>query len=487
MAINLRTKFKLSQGDVVGACFPNCPDFPLAALGIIEAGLIISTYNPLYTPEEVARQIVNSGTKVMICLTDNYKIIKSAVDMSKKDVKIICIKTPTASLETGAINFHELTNYDEVKSKKLPELNVGPNDTVFLPYSSGTTGMPKGVMLTHRNLISNAIMFQAKLGDDYITMPTTDQHQDTLLTILPLFHIAGWTGNFLARMSTGCKLVTLPMFKPETFLSALATHKPDTLGAVPPIVLFLGMADAVQPKHTDSLRVVISGAAPLGAKDVERFWTKAPHVKFIQGYGLTETSPITLIQAIGSTNFASVGSPTTGTQAKIIALDDPTMKGQGANVSGEILVRGPHIMKGYHNNETATKETIVKGGWLRTGDIGYFDDNGQFYITDRLKELIKVKGFQVAPAELEEVLRSHPAVADAAVIGVPCQATGEAPRGFIVPKPNVEVNLEKILEFAAEKLAVYKRLESVVMVEAIPKNATGKILRRELKKQVGLV
>lgn len=270
------------------------------------------------------------------------------------------------------------------------------------------------------------------------------------------------------------------------------------------------------------LTTIYSLLTVTGRSEVERFRdSKAPQVKFSQGYGLTESSPVAMMQAIGNMvlnftlpffihktiglinflqNFGSIGSPSPATQAKVVNVDDPELVGMGPGETGEILIRGPHIMKGYYKNEAATKETIVKNGWLRTGDIGYYDKNFQFYITDRMKELIKVKGFQVAPAELEEILKCHPHVAgmqllqqfiktsakisvisDAAVIGVPHQSSGEIPRGYIVAKPNAKIDKQHILAFVQDKVAPYKRLESVVVVDEIPKNATGKILRREIK------
>jgi 4-coumarate--CoA ligase len=221
----------------------------------------------------------------------------------------------------------------------------------------------------------------------------------------------------------------------------------------------------------------------LGKSDAEKFLEKAPNANFFQGYGLTEASPVVLMSPIGSKNFGSVGFPSPDTEAKIVRLDDPEFRGVGPNESGELLVRGPQIMQGYLNNEKATKETITDDGWLRTGDIAYYDDNQEFYITDRLKELIKVKGFQVPPAELEEVLRGHPDIIDAAVIGIPDKCSGELPRAYVVCK-NPKLTENDVQQYVAEKVAEYKRLDGgVEFLEAIPKNATGKIMRKDLKEK----
>jgi 4-coumarate--CoA ligase len=249
-------------------------------------------------------------------------------------------------------------------------------------------------------------------------------------------------------------------------------------------VIFFNNYDKIGPQHTQSIRHCLCGAAPLGGSDIEKFLKIAPQINFISAYGLTEASPVTHGCYKGTKSIASVGSPVNNLESKIVTIGDAEFKGLGPNESGELLVRGPNVMIGYHNNEAATKDTLTPDGWLRTGDIGFYDDNHEFFITDRLKELIKVKGYQVAPAELEEVLRMHPEIADAAVIGIPNAATGELPRAYIVKTQNSNINEKIIKDYVAEKVAEYKRLEGgVEIVEQIPKNATGKILRRELKKR----
>lgn len=212
-----------------------------------------------------------------------------------------------------------------------------------------------------------------------------------------------------------------------------------------------------------------------------------PGVDFMQGYGMTETSPAILINVKATKRFASCGGPASGSEAKICAVDDPLFRGLPANQSGELLVRGPQVMLGYYNNEQATAESLLPGGWLRTGDVAHYDELGYFYVTDRLKELIKVKGFQVPPAELEALLRTHPLVADAAVMGVPHASSGEVPLAFVVRKTGAEVTEQQLQDFVAEKVAAFKRLEGGVrFVAEIPKNSTGKILRRQLKQMYGL-
>ncbi|XP_050069252.1 uncharacterized protein LOC126557500 [Anopheles maculipalpis] len=483
LAIRLQRKLKLTSSNTLAICLPNIPEFPLVTFGAIEAGLIVTTINPIYTAEEISRQLVDSDAKILIGLASNYAVLKEAAEQAKRDIPIVCIRcTNDESLPDGAIDFFELSNPKGIHYSELRQHDRTADDVVFLPYSSGTTGLPKGVELTHLNIVANSEMLGVKAGNGTVVLPTTDTFQDVLPCVLPFFHIYGLTVTMISKLQLGCKLVTLPNFKPDTFLNALAEHKGSVLHLVPPIIIFLGHHEGVKPKHTESIRNVFSGAAPMGTPDAERFTARAPHAEFIQGYGLTETAPVVMMGALGSRNYASVGSPCPRTQAKIVDLNDPTNTALGPNMSGELLVRGPQVMKGYHNNRKATEDMIIEGGWLRTGDIAHYDDNLQFYITDRLKELIKVKGFQVPPAELEELLRSHESVVDAAVVGMPHPVAGEVPRAFVVAKPGSRVTEDELKAFIAEKVAVYKRLDGgVTFLDSIPKNASGKILRRQIK------
>ncbi|XP_053670905.1 uncharacterized protein LOC128721203 [Anopheles nili] len=483
LAIRLQRKMNLGFGSTVAICLPNIPEFPLITFGAIEAGLVVTTINPIYNAEEISRQLVDSDAKILVGLASNYAVLKEAMHQAKRDIPIVCIRcTNDESLPAGSIDFAELSNPTGIHYSELRPHDRTADDIVFLPYSSGTTGLPKGVELTHLNIVSNSEMLGAKAGTGTVVLPTTDTFQDVLPCVLPFFHIYGLTVTMISKLQQGCKLVTLPNFRPDTFLHALAEHKGTVLHLVPPIIIFLGHHEGVKSEHTSSIRNVFSGAAPMGTPDAERFTARVPNVEFIQGYGLTETAPVVLMAALGSRNYASVGSPCPRTQAKIVDLNDPTNTALGPNMSGELLVRGPQVMKGYHNNRKATDEMIIEGGWLRTGDIAHYDEDLQFYITDRLKELIKVKGFQVPPAELEELLRSHPSVADAAVVGTPHPVSGEVPRAFVVAKPDARVSEDTLKEFIAEKVAAYKRLEGgVTFVDSIPKNASGKILRRQLK------
>lgn len=370
----------------------------------------------------------------------------------------------------------------DVDFSKINKTDQNPDDICVLPFSSGTSGLPKGVMLTHNNITANCEMLDVNLPIHKLTLPTTNDFQDVFPCVLPMFHIYAFTIILISKLSLGCKIVTLSKFDPFDFLSMLAEHRATFLFLVPPLILFLANTEHLRPHHLKYVRTITSGAAPLGALDVQRLLDRAPHIECLQGYGMTETSGLAFISALGSSNTGSIGSPAASTDVKICKIDDTTFTGVDVNESGELMLRSPSVTQGYFNNPEANAESLLNGGWLRTGDIACYDQNGLFYIKDRLKELIKVKGYQVPPAELEEVLRSHPNVLDAGVIGVEHAKYGEVPRAFIVKKNGVNVTEKELEEFVKRKVADYKQLlGGVQFIEVLPKTLTGKILRRQLK------
>ncbi|CAG9862854.1 unnamed protein product [Phyllotreta striolata] len=478
----LRHAFKLQKGDVVGILLPNCPEFGIAVLGVLEAGLTITTMNPIYTPVEISKQLLDSNTKVLITQAQAISTAKAALQLAKKDIPIVAIKRyQNDSLPSGVVDFEELVN-NEVSIPDVPYVNS--NDIAVLPYSSGTTGLPKGVELTHYSIISN--ISQISHEDFNFYDITTDNYQDVSVTVLPYFHIYGFALNLLNMMHKGCKTVTLEKFSPEIYVSVLKKHRPSLLYVAPPLVLFLISHSGVKSEYFDRLKMLMSAAAPLGLTDEERFIRKVrKEINMCQGYGLTEASPvITMIPnktKRSEKNSGGVGKVLPNTLVKFINPEDPSGTPIAAYEKGELLMKGPQVMKGYHNREEETKKAFLDG-WLRTGDIGYYNDENVVFITDRIKELIKVKGYQVAPAELEAIIRDHPLVDDAAVIGIPHPQHGEVPRAYVVPKKNSALDEENVQNHVADKVASYKRLQGGVRIlESIPKNTTGKILRRQLK------
>lgn len=487
---NFTRTLGLRKGDTIAILALNVPEYILVVLGCIQAGLRVSPINPGYTAEEVKRQLIDSNAKLLFTLNNIWSTAQSAVQGIPANIPIVVIRQEQAeSLPSGAIKFDDIiatpardTTWEEVEL----------NDDVLLPYSSGTTGLPKGVQLSHRNVVANHIQAQTK--EVQFIQDTTATTQDVVPVILPMYHMYGLGVIALPLFSKGVKLITIPKFSSKVFLTTLINHKPNLLYAAPPIVLmFLNNAD-IKKVHMETLRTTLCGAAPLGATDIQRFQEKCNgKVDLLQLYGLSETSPITHMQTANLPNCVKLGGsgiPVANTECKIVRADDDsqTPLGLGPNQSGELLIRGPQIMKGYHKNPESTKKSIIKDGWLRTGDIAHYDDDGHFFITDRLKELIKVSGYQVAPAELEEILRGHPAISDAAVIGVPHARSGEAPKAFVVLKPTAKgeggaaITAKDIETFVGDKVAKHKQLMGGVhFLNSIPKNPSGKILRRELK------
>jgi acyl-CoA synthetase (AMP-forming)/AMP-acid ligase II len=365
----------------------------------------------------------------------------------------------------GAVPFESLRG-DGI----VPEAQIVPGeDLLVLPYSSGTTGLPKGVMLTHTNLVANIAQTQVL---------ETIEEAEVLIGILPFYHIYGMTVIMRMALRNGATIVTMPRFDLEHFLQLLQDYRVTTAYLVPPIILALAKHPLVDNYDLSHLKYITSGAAPLPeAVGVECRDRLGCTVK--QGYGLTETSPVTHISPrSGNTPLTAVGYCVANTQLRIADVDTGAPLSTGE--SGEIWIKGPQVMKGYHQNPEATAAMIDGDGWLHTGDVGYVDGEGYLYVIDRVKELIKFKGLQIAPAELEAVLLEHPDLADAAVIPIPDEEAGEVPKAFVVLKKGRELSAESIIEFAAERVAPYKRIRQLEFVDQIPKVPSGKILRREL-------
>ncbi|TGZ55917.1 uncharacterized protein [Temnothorax longispinosus] len=469
----------LNKGDVVALVAPNLPDTVLGFLGSSSAGLVVTTVNPLYTAEEMPRQLLKANAKAVITSSAIASTVLVATRAClPRETPVIVIDDKTGSIPEGLIPFDDLITRGKSLSSVNPDTTC--DDIAVLPFSSGTTGLPKGVMLTHRNLVSNIMMTQSSIN---VFQPTTSTYQEVFPTFLPIFHIYGMNALTFPRLTFGGKIVTIPKFVPETFLNVLEKQKATALYVVPPVVLFLTASPLVKKHHFEHMHMMMSGAAPLAKTDVDRFYEKYsidPNVfKFHQGYGLTESSPVAFVEH--GHKYSSIGRNIANCQARLVDIttqEDVSTTGQ----TGELWLKGPHIMKGYLDDEAATKNTLTEDGWLKTGDIAYFDEDFDFYITDRLKELIKVKGFQVPPAELEALLRMHPDVVEAAVIGIPHARHGEVPKAFVVVSKGKKPTEDDIKNFVKGKVSDYKQLEGgVTFVDEIPKNPSGKILRSKLK------
>jgi acyl-CoA synthetase (AMP-forming)/AMP-acid ligase II len=455
------------KGDVFAIYSPNVPEYAVAFHAVATLGGINTTINPLYTPHELAHQLKDAGARYLLTIPMFLEKAQAAAAEAGGIEEIFVFGEAE-----GATPFASLLQSDG----QLPPVTIDPkNDVVVLPYSSGTTGLPKGVMLTHYNLVANIRQCSSVPSAQGLQL-TED---DVVLGLLPFYHIYGMVVIMSWALSKGATVVTLPKFDMEMFLTTLQNHKITYAYLVPPIVLGLAKHPLVDKFDLSSLRMIVSGAAPLGS-ELEGAVRQRLNVSITQGYGMTEASPVTHFNTdlpAGNLKPGSVGPTVPNTITRVV--DIATRENLGPNREGELWVSGPQVMKGYLNNPQATAATVDGEGWLHTGDTGFADEDGYFWIVDRVKELIKYKGLQVAPAELEALLVSHPAVADAAVVGIPDEEAGELPKAFVVRKG--DVTEEEIMAFVAEHVAPYKRIRFVQFIDQVPKSPTGKILRRVLK------
>ena len=449
------------RGDVFAIYAPNIPEYAVIFHAVATLGGINTTINPLYTADELAKQLNDSGARFLVTIGLFLEKAQAAAAKSKVE------EVFTFDGAAGSTPFASLA-----VEGAPPKVAIDPQrDLVVLPYSSGTTGLPKGVMLTHHNLVAN--ICQVNGFQDLRPLDETD----TLIGVLPFFHIYGMVVIMSLGLSRGATVVTMPQFDLETFLGLLQQHHVTMAHLVPPIVLGLAKHPVVDKFDLSALKVIFSGAAPLGAA-VAQEAGKRLGCQVIQGYGLTETSPVTHLSSDQPALMrpGSIGHPVPNSEVQIV--DIVSGKSLGPRQEGELWVRGPQVMQGYLNQPQATAQVIDGEGWFRTGDIAYADEDGYFYIVDRLKELIKYKGAQVAPAELEALLLTHPDIVDAAVIPSPDEAAGEVPKAYVVRKG--ELTAEAVMAYVADKVAPTKRVRLVEFIEQIPKSASGKILRRVL-------
>ncbi|XP_034941447.1 4-coumarate--CoA ligase 1-like [Chelonus insularis] len=481
LATSLR-KSKLRPGDTIAIILPNVIEYGILLLGASEAGLRVTLVNPLATAEEIRKQLINSETSAVITASWKYPIIQDSISNNTSiKLPVIIVEDGTGSIPSGTINFKDLIS-DSVEEfeKTGQKTERNPNeDTFVLPYSSGTTGPPKSVSLTHRNLVANC--FQIRAESEAICPWALRTNQEIVPLFLPLFHAYGLTSILNTYLSCGGKIICIPQFSSSTLFEVLEKNKVTAIYAVPPIIQLLANDKRLTPKHVANVEFLASAAAPLSNAVAEKLIERAgTHFLFTQGYGLTETSPV-VAQSL-KCPLGSTGLILPQTKLRIVGCNDENKnKNLGVNEVGEIFVKGPQVMKGYYKNPQATQE-CMEGEWFKTGDLGLIDDQGFLYIKGRLKELIKVQGYQVAPAELEDVILGHEKVADVAVIGVPHERYGEIPKAFIVPKPNMRIDEQELKEFVAKRVAKYKHLGHITITDTIPKSPAGKILRRELLK-----
>jgi 4-coumarate--CoA ligase len=449
-------------GDVLGVMAPNLPEYAVLFHGVAMSGGTITTINPTYTAHEVHHQLNDAGASLLVTIPMFLEVATEGAEGTGV-TDVFVLGEATGGAASAAELFGEPLDAPVV---------VDPlDDVVVLPYSSGTTGLSKGVMLTHHNLVANIaqVLSASGMGSD-----------DVVMAVLPFFHIYGMQVLMNTGLRAGATIVTMPRFDLEEFLRLHQECGVTRSFVAPPIVVALAKHPIVDQYDLSHVQQIFSGAAPLSAELAAEASARLG-CEVVQGYGMTEMSPVSHLTTVGGFKPGSVGVTAPSTQTRIV--DPATGESLGVDADGEVWVRGPQVMKGYLNNAAATAETLDADGWLHTGDIGHIDADGHLFIVDRLKELIKYKGFQVPPAELEALLLTHPAVADAAVIGLPDEEAGEIPVGYVVLRPDVAATPEEIQEFVAGQVAHYKQVRVLHLVDEIPKSASGKILRRILRDQ----
>ncbi|SDE46274.1 long-chain acyl-CoA synthetase [Bhargavaea beijingensis] len=481
----------ISKGDRVAIMLPNCPQNVIAFYGILYAGGVVVQTNPLYTEKELAYQMNDSGARAILTLDILFPRVSKVIgETALENVIVTGIKDYLPFPKNVLYPFVQKREYGmtvkvehrgrnhlftEVMKRKQAEpietLDIQQEDLALLQYTGGTTGAPKGVMLSHRNLIANTEMCAA-------WMYRCEPGEEVVLGILPFFHVYGMTTVLVLSVSQGNKMVLVPKFDPETVLKLIDKQSPTLFPGAPTIYIGLLNHPDIGNYDLSSIKACLSGSAPLPV-DIQMQFEKITKGKLVEGYGLSESSPVTHSNLIwdGKRKEGSVGLPWPDTEAAIFRTGTTELVEQGE--VGEIAVRGPQVMKGYWNRPEETAATI-KDGWLLTGDLGYMDEDGYFYVVDRKKDMIIASGYNVYPREIEEVLYEHPAVAECIVAGVPDPYRGETVKAYIVRKQGTDLTEQELNEHCRKSLAAYKVPKLYEFRDELPKTAVGKILRRSL-------
>jgi acyl-CoA synthetase (AMP-forming)/AMP-acid ligase II len=455
---------------VVALLCPNAPVFAVAFHGLLRLGAAVTTVNSLYTAHEIENQLTDAAASWLVTVSPLLAQAQAAAHAAgiPKDRVIVL---------DGAEGHPDLrTLLGERRTP--PALEIDPATHVaVLPYSSGTTGSPKGVMLSHRNLVANVQQCRVSIRLS---------EEDRVLAVLPFFHIYGMTVLLNLALRQRATLVTMPRFDLVEFLRTIQQHRCTFLFIAPPIAVALAKHPVVDEFDISSVHTVFSGAAPLDGETAETAGRRI-HARVLQGYGMSELSPVShaVPPERDDMPLSCIGVLLPNEQSKLVDVDTgaevDTYDETGVSAPGEIWVRGPNVMLGYLNRPDATAETIDADGFLHTGDIAVHHRDGYFTIVDRLKELIKYKGYQIAPAELEALLLSHPAVMDAAVIGVLDDDHQEIPKAFVVRAPGASLSEQDVMDFVAAEVAPHKKVRRVEFIDAVPKSTSGKILRKDLR------
>jgi acyl-CoA synthetase (AMP-forming)/AMP-acid ligase II len=453
----------IGAGDVVGIFAPNSPQWAAAFHGVLRANATVTSVNSLYSSGELAHQLGNAGATTLFTISPFLDRATAAMQEAGRSADDIIVLDSA----DGFTSLRDLL----ATTADPPAHTAGPGDTAVLPYSSGTTGAGKGVILTHRNLVANLCQVEPvfQLGSDA-----------RILAVLPFFHIYGMTVMMNNGLHCRATVVTMPKFDLAEFLRVISTYQVNTVYIAPPIAVALAKHPIVESYDVSCIENVLSGAAPLDA-ELGHAVAKRLGCQVRQGYGMTELSPVShaIPRDKPDMDLNSVGVALPNTECKLV--DPETGEEVGPGGRGELWVRGPNVMVGYLNNPGATAITLDDEGYLHTGDVATVTEDGVFMIVDRVKELIKYKGYQVPPAELEALLLTHDGVADVAVIGVRDADGEEVPKAFVVRQAGTEITGDEVMAFVAERLAPHKKVRAVEFIDQIPKSAAGKILRKDLR------
>lgn len=487
---NYLQKLGLKKGDRVASMLPNTPQAVVTYYGTLMAGGIVVQVNPLYTERELAYQMKDSGAKFIVCLDillPRVSKVKEETDLEHIIVTRIADYLPFPKnliypfIQKREYNIvvkveetddtHVWKNVIANSPAEYQEVEIDPEeDLALLQYTGGTTGLPKGVMLTHYNLVANVQMAKAWISK-------AERDKEVVLGVLPFFHVYGMTTVMNLSIMYGAKMILLPRFDAGQVLKTIQKHKPTLFPGAPTIYIGLLNHPDFEKYDLSSIKACISGSASLSLEVQEQF-EKRTNGKIVEGYGLTESSPVTHANPIwGRRVNGSIGIPWPDTDAKIVK--NGTLEEVPVGEIGEIAVKGPQVMKGYWNNPEATEE-VLKDGWLLTGDMGKMDEDGYFYVVDRKKDVIIAGGFNIYPREIEEVLFEHPDIVEAAVIGVPDDYRGETVKAVIVPKPGAKLDEKQLDEYCRKHLAAFKVPRIYEFREELPKSVIGKVLKRQL-------
>ncbi|MDE3113181.1 MAG: long-chain fatty acid--CoA ligase [Chloroflexota bacterium] len=481
------------KGDRVAVMLPNCPQFLIAFWGALEAGASVVPTNPLYTPREVEYQLADSGAETIVVMSRLYPVVKQARAGTRvRNVIVTNIKEempPVLRLlftiakekkdghrqpfrgDRGAVAFPDL-----LAAAEPTPVEVAPNDVAVLQYTGGTTGVPKGAMLSHRALVANTLQSRAWFTN-------LEDGRGVVMAVMPLFHVYGLTVAMLLAVQSAAALILEPQFELEHVLKDVEKYRPDTFPGAPRIYNAIINSPLATKYDLRSIKACISGSAPLMVETAKKFGEMTGG-HLVEGYGLTEAAPVTHCNPLfgeGTQKIGSIGVPFPDVEAKIVDLETGERDLPVGEV-GELVLRGPQLMDGYYQKVDETAQTL-RNGWLYTGDIAKVDEDGYFYIVDRKKEMIDVSGYNVYPREVEEVLATHPAVMEAAAIGVPHPIKGEEVKAFVVLKPGATATEDELIAHCREGLAPFKVPKHVEFRETLPKSLIGKVLRRQLAEE----